>query len=84
MKPPVLTCLHSAFIAGTLMIVATTGQAANYSTDVNLQPIVALIEQGRYDSAINLLHDNLCSKDCKEYSTLKKAIDAFQATASNS
>jgi len=153
MKSPVLTSLNKAFIAFTLMIICTPGQAANYSTDVNLKPIVALIEQGRYESAINLLHDkldvdpdnadimsllgfsyrktrnyedaltfyewalraepdhrganeylgelyletnqidkalkqlqildNICS-NCKEYSTLKKAIDSFRSSASNS
>jgi len=153
MKYPVPSSLSPVLIAIALAIVATAGQAANYSTDVNLKPIVALIEQGKYESAINLLHDkldvdpdnadimsllgfsyrktrnyedaltfyewalraepdhrganeylgelyletnqidkavrqlqildSLCS-NCKEYSTLKKAIDSFQSRASNS
>lgn len=136
-------CTVSAFAAG-----------GNYSSDVDLEPIIELIEQGRYDSAINMLHDELdvdpdnadimsllgfsyrktrnyedaqtfyewalrsdpdhlganeylgelyletnqfdkaveqleklddiCRTNCKEYTTLKKAIDSFQQEANNS
>jgi len=156
MNSRVLTSLQAACIACALIVLPATTQAAggNYSSNVNLKPIVALIEQGKYDSAINMLHDvldtdpdnpdimsllgfsyrkthnyedaltfyewalkvepehrganeylgelyletnqldkaveqlqildNICRTNCKEYSTLKKAIDSFQATASNS
>ena len=125
----------------------------NYSSNTDLKPIVELIEQGNYESAIDMLHDELdldpdnadimamlgfsdrktqnyedaltfyewalraepkhrganeylgelyletnqldkavqqleildgLCRNCKEYSTLKKAIDSFQQTASNS
>lgn len=126
----------------------------NYSSDVDLEPIIELIDAGKYESAIDQLHnvldedpdnpdvmsllgfsyrktqnyedaltfyqwalraepehrgaieylgelyletnqfdkamqqleklDSLCSFNCKEYSTLKKAIDSYQNSASNS
>ena len=133
----------SAFAAG-----------GNYSSDVDLDPIIDLIDAGKYESAIDRLHnvldtdpdnpdimsllgfsyrktqnyedaltfyqwalrvepehrganeylgelyletnqfdkairqleilDSLCTFNCKEYSTLKKAIDSYQNSASNS
>ena len=156
MKTPLLTNLCSAMLMSALLAFSTGGYAAggNYSSDADLKPIVELIEQGDYESAINMLHDeldldpdnadimsllgfsyrktqnfedaltfyewalraepkhrganeylgelyletnqldkaveqleildNLCRNNCKEYSTLKKAIDSFQQTASNS
>ena len=130
------------------------GAGGNYSSDVDLDPILELIEQEKYESAINRLHDeldlhpddadimsllgysyrktrnyedaltfyewalradpehrganeylgelyletnqfdkaveqlqildNICTFNCKEYSQLKKMIDSFQETASNS
>ena len=126
----------------------------NYSSDVDLDPIIELIDAGKYESAIDRLHnvldedpdnpdimsllgfsyrktqnyenaltmyqwalkveprhrganeylgelyletdqfdkamqqleklDSLCTFNCKEYSTLKKAIDSYQNSASNS
>jgi hypothetical protein len=52
-----ITSLNSAFIAFTLVTIPTTGQAANDSTHVDFEPIVASIEQGKYESAIDLLPD---------------------------
>ena len=48
-------------IAATLIVFSTVGQAVggNYSSNVDLHPMPALIQQGRYDSAINRLHDPL-------------------------
>ena len=141
-----------------LLLGLFTGSAmaagGNYSSDTDLKPIIELIEQGDFDSAINMLHDELdsdpdnadimsllgfsyrktrnyedartfyewalradpdhrganeylgelyletnqfdkaveqlqklddiCRTDCKEYTTLKNAIDSFQEGASNS
>jgi len=141
---------------GLLLVFSSASYAAggNYSSDVDLEPIIELIGQGNYESAINMLHDeldvdpdnpdimtllgfsyrktqnnedaltfyewalkaepkhrganeylgelyletnqldkaveqlevldNLCRGNCKEYTTLKKTIDSFQQTASNS
>ena len=138
-----LTCGGGALAAG-----------GNYSSNVDLQPIVELIDAGDFDVAIDRLHDaldedpdnpdimsllgfsyrktrnyedaltfyqwalraepehrganeylgelyletdqfdkamqqleildNLCRFNCKEYSTLKKAIDSYQKSAANS
>jgi tetratricopeptide (TPR) repeat protein len=156
MKASRITSLSSAIIAMALLTFSTVGQAAggNYSSNTDLRPILELIEQGKYESAINRLHDeldadpdnadimsllgfsyrktrnyedaltfyewalhaepdhrganeylgelyletnqidkavqqlekldNICSNNCKEYSTLKKAVDSYQQTASNS
>ena len=156
MKTPYLTNLKSVFLAFVFLAFTTAGHAAggNYSSNTDLKPIIELIEQGNFESAINLLHDeldvdpdnpdimallgfsyrktqnyedaltfyewalkaepdhrganeylgelyletnqldkaveqlqileNLCRVDCKEYSTLKEAIDSFQKTASSS
>ena len=156
MKTTLLCKSCPAFLIALLLAFSSTGYAAggNYSSDADLKPIVELIEQGDYESAINMLHDeldvdpdnadimtllgfsyrktqnyedaltfyewalkaeprhkganeylgelyletnqldkaveqleildNLCTVDCKEYTTLKDAIDSFQLTASNS
>ncbi len=55
----------ASFTATLLALVTLTFCAAalaaggNYSSDVDLKPILKMIEQGKYDSAINLLHDKL-------------------------
>lgn len=144
--------VFSAFIL--LVSNAAVADSGNYSSNADLKPILALIEDGNYESAIDRLHDeldvdpdnpdimsllgfsyrktrnfedaltfyewalkaepehkganeylgelyletnqfdkamhqleildSLCSSDCKEYSKLKKAIDSFQQSASNS
>ena len=140
----------------SLLLFSAAGQAAggNYSSKTDLKPIIELIEDGKYESAIDKLHDqldqdpdnadimsllgfsyrktqqyedaltfyqwalraepehrganeylgelylqtnqfdkamqqleildNLCTFNCKEYTTLKKAIDSYQQSASNS
>jgi tetratricopeptide (TPR) repeat protein len=44
------------------------------------------LETNQFDKAIRQLEilDSLCTFNCKEYSTLKKAIDSYQNSASNS
>jgi tetratricopeptide (TPR) repeat protein len=44
------------------------------------------LETNQFDKAIRQLEilDSLCTFNCKEYSTLKKAIDSYQNPASNS
>jgi uncharacterized protein HemY len=156
MKTPLLTNLCSVILMSALLAFSTAGHASggNYSSDVDLEPIIELIEQGEYEAAINMLHDeldvdpdnpdimtllgfsyrknqnyedaltfyewalkaepdhrganeylgelyletnqfdkaveqleildSLCRGNCKEYTTLKKTIDSFQQTASNS
>ena len=44
------------------------------------------LETNQFDKAIQQLEilDDLCTFNCKEYSTLKKAIDSYQESASNS
>ena len=61
MKTPILNNLYSATLMFALLVFSTAGYAAggNYSSDVDLEPIVELIEQGDYESAINMLHDEL-------------------------
>ncbi len=155
MKKP-LTRICQILLIALLPAMSGTGHAAggNYSSNSDLKPILELIEQGSYESAIDMLHDeldldpdnpdimtllgfsyrktqnyedaltfyewalraepkhrganeylgelyletnqldkavqqleildDLCRNNCKEYSTLKKAIDSFQTTASNS
>ena len=144
----------------TLLLALTTlswqarADMGDYSSDVDLKPILSLIEEGKYESAIDRLHnqldvdpdnpdimsllgfsyrktrqfedaltfyqwalkiepehrganeylgelyletnqlekamrqleilDSLCNFNCKEYSKLKKAIDNYQDTSSNS
>jgi uncharacterized protein HemY len=156
MKVPILNNLYSVSLMFALLTFSGAGYAAgsNYASNTDLEPIIELIEQGDYESAINMLHDeldvdpdnpdimtllgfsyrktqnyedaltfyewalkaepkhrganeylgelyletnqldkamqqleildNLCRVDCKEYTTLKKAIDSFRETASNS
>ena len=140
----------------SLMLFSAAGQTAggNYSSNTNLKPILKLIEDGKYEIAIDQLHDqldedpdnadimsllgfsyrktqqyedaltfyqwalraepehrganeylgelyletnqfdkamrqleildSLCTFKCKEYTTLKEAIDSYQESASNS
>jgi tetratricopeptide (TPR) repeat protein len=44
------------------------------------------LETNQFDKAMQQLEilDDLCTFNCKEYSTLKKAIDSYQQSASNS
>jgi len=44
------------------------------------------LETNQFDKALEQLQilDNLCRINCQEYTTLKKAIDSFQQTASKS
>lgn len=48
-------------LALLLMAVSTAGMGAggNYSSDVDLESVLALIEQGKYEPAIDRLHDQL-------------------------
>ena len=145
---PLLAALALTFGGGVL------AAGGNYSSNVDLQPIVELIDAGDFDAAIDRLHDaldddpdnpdimsllgfsyrktrnyedaltfyqwalraepehrganeylgelyletdqfdkamqqleildDLCTFNCKEYSTLKKAIDSYQKSAANS
>jgi tetratricopeptide (TPR) repeat protein len=156
MKTPILSKLYPVMFLFALFGFSGAGYAAgsNYSSNSDLEPIIELIEQGDFESAINMLHDELdvdpdnpdimtllgfsyrktqnyedaltfyewalkaepkhrganeylgelyletnqldkavqqleildglCRVDCKEYTTLKKAIDTFRQTASNS
>ena len=156
MRSTLTSRFQGALFAAALLAFSSGGFAAggNYSSDVDLDPIVDLIEQGNFDVAIDRLHDaldahpdnadimsllgysyrktrqfadaltfyewalradpdhrganeylgelyletnrldkaveqlqildNLCSFNCKEYSKLKKMIDSYQQSASNS
>ena len=44
------------------------------------------LETNQFDKAMQQLEilDNLCTFNCKEYTTLKEAIDSYQQSASNS
>ena len=145
---PLTVAMALAFCSGSF------AAGGNYSSDVDLEPIIELIDAGNYQSAIDQLHnvldqdpdnpdimsllgfsyrktqnydnaltfyqwalkveprhrganeylgelyletdqfdkamrqleilDSLCTFNCKEYSTLKKAIDSYQNSASNS
>lgn len=152
-----IICARILPVVAVMALVFSSGGFAaggNYSTDVDLEPIIDLIDAGKYQSAIDQLHnqldqdpdnpdimsllgysyrktqnyenaltfyqwalrveprhrganeylgelyletdqfdkamrqleilDSLCTFDCKEYSTLKKAIDTYQKSASNS
>jgi tetratricopeptide (TPR) repeat protein len=152
-----IICARFAPIAMVMALVFSSGSFAaggNYSSDVDLDSIIDLIDAGKYQSAIDQLHeeldqdpdnpdimsllgfsyrktqnyenaltmyqwalkveprhrganeylgelyletdqfdkamqqleilDSLCTFNCKEYSTLKKAIDTYQKSASNS
>jgi Flp pilus assembly protein TadD len=156
MQTSVLCKLRHTLLAVALVTFSADGLAAagNYSSDVDLDPILKLIDQGNFEVAIDRLHDaldvhpdnadimsllgysyrktrqfadaltfyewalradpdhrganeylgelyletnrldkaveqlqildNLCSFNCKEYSKLKKMIDSYQQSASNS
>ena len=49
------------FGVAALLVFTGNGHAAggNYSSDVDLDPILEMIEQGNYETAINRLHDVL-------------------------
>ena len=152
-----INCARFAPFAMVMALAFSSGSFAaggNYSSDVDLDPIIDLIDAGKYQSAIDKLHneldqdpdnpdimsllgfsyrktqnyenaltmyqwalkveprhrganeylgelyletnqfdkamqqleilDSLCTFNCKEYSTLKKAIDTYQKSASNS
>ena len=153
--PDSLKLIYSSLIA-LLLVFAGNSHAAggNYSSDVDFEPIMAMIQEGDYESAIDHLYaeldidpdnpdilsllgfslrknrnfdealtyyqwalkvepdhrganeylgelyletnqfdkaieqleilDNLCSFNCKEYSTLKNAIDSYQQLRNNS
>ena len=53
--------LYPLALAFVLMVFSSAGFAAggNYSSDVELDPIIELIEQGDFQAAINQLHDAL-------------------------
>ena len=53
--------LYTLPVAALLLAFSSAGYAAggNYSSDVDLDPILELIEQGKYESAIDRLHDQL-------------------------
>ena len=59
----VLTTMRLQSTCLTLLLGLFAGSAlaagGNYSSDADLEPIIELIEQGDYDSAINQLHDEL-------------------------
>jgi len=146
--------IATLLIALTALSLQARAASGNYSSNVDLKPILNLIEAGKYESAIDRLHneldvdpdnpdilsllgfsyrktrqfedaltfyqwalkvepkhrganeylgelyletnqldkamrqleilDGLCTFNCKEYSSLKKAIDNYQDTASNS
>jgi len=61
MKTTLFSKSYPAFLITLLLAFSSAGYAAggNYSSDVDLKPIVELIEQGDYESAINMLHDEL-------------------------
>ena len=61
MKTRLYDQFHTAILAVALVAFSTGGYAAggNYSSKTDLKPIVQLIEQGKYETAINKLHDSL-------------------------
>ena len=61
MKTRLYDQFHTAILAVALVAFSTGGYAAggNYSSKTDLKPIVQLIEQGEYETAINKLHDSL-------------------------
>jgi Flp pilus assembly protein TadD len=46
-------------ILGMFVAFSGAGYAASYTTDANLEPILAMIEDGQFETAINHLHDEL-------------------------
>jgi hypothetical protein len=71
-----------------LPIFSAAGYTAggNYSPNADLKPILRLIDKGEYHSAIEQLQilDNICRRNCEEYSKLKGMIDSCQKSASSS
>ena len=63
MKSPTLASLSWMVLAVALLTFSSAGFSAggNYSSDVDLEPIMDLIAQGKYQSAIDILHDVLDS-----------------------
>jgi tetratricopeptide (TPR) repeat protein len=61
MKPSAFAKFNAAILSLSLLVFSTSGFAAggNYSSDVDLRPIMKMINQGNYESAINMLHDEL-------------------------
>jgi tetratricopeptide (TPR) repeat protein len=61
MKKALLTRLCPPILAALLFAFSGAGYAAggNYSSNADLKPIIELIEKGDYESAINMLHDEL-------------------------
>jgi tetratricopeptide (TPR) repeat protein len=53
--------VHAVVMTVLLMVFSTGGFAAggNYSSDVDLDPIIEMIERGDFETAINQLHDIL-------------------------
>jgi tetratricopeptide (TPR) repeat protein len=61
MKSSALAKFNAVFLSFALLAFSTSGFAAggNYSSDVDLKPIMKMINQGNYESAINMLYDEL-------------------------
>jgi tetratricopeptide (TPR) repeat protein len=53
--------LNSIFLGFALLVFSAAGYTAggNYSSNTDLKPILSLIDKGEYQSAIDLLHDEL-------------------------
>jgi len=61
MKSSALAKLNTVFLSIALLAFSASGLAAggNYSSDVDFKPIMKMIDQGRYESAIDMLYDEL-------------------------
>jgi tetratricopeptide (TPR) repeat protein len=61
MKSYLTDKLHPALLAAVLLLFSAGAyaQGGNYSSDVDLEPIVALIDKGNFEEAIDRLHDAL-------------------------
>jgi tetratricopeptide (TPR) repeat protein len=61
MKLSALAKLNAVFLSFALLVFSTSGfaESGNYSSDVDLKPIIKMIDNGNYESAINMLHDEL-------------------------
>jgi len=61
MKTHLSNKFYAVVMTFALMVFATAGYAAggNYSSDVNFDPIIKLLDQGEFETAINQLHDFL-------------------------
>ncbi len=86
MKSSALARLNAVVLSFALLVFSTSGFAAddNYSSDVDLRPIMKMINQ--VDKAIEQLQilDNICRTNCEEYSRLKQMIDSHDQSARNS